>query len=304
MCDESKINKVRATGRLLDRLLLEREEYRMQWQYHQQRRPGTGVNRAAVAEVISGHLYDMGERPDSTTARHIKDRVGRAIAGQVLSSETLRWFIEAFRMSPEDQDLLREAFAHGRTTMALPPVNTLQKRQSLPRPQRHRTVMLFERRIIDATGQAVSHHSQHTIMAREDGVDRYPCFLSSRLANVIMVHGGQVEKPCRPPLIEIVLSRSLRQGETTSFAFERAFQRIDGVDTEYRRVANELTQNLDIVVQFDPRRLPSRVWWTEWDDHQAGNVLQEELVTLDGDHRAHCFLPYMMNAAAGFRWTW
>ncbi|GAA0971913.1 hypothetical protein GCM10009555_024080 [Acrocarpospora macrocephala] len=297
-------NDAKAAGLLLRRMLTERAEYRAKWQYQQKRRSSSDMNRTAVAEVITQYLWAEGERHESKTARHMKDRVGRALAGQVMSPETLEWFITAFEMPTEDQRMLEEAYLHGMLPTDLPPADTLQKRQSLPRPQRHRTMMAFERRTIDVTGRAASHHSLRTIIACEDGVDRYPCFLSPRMAGIRVIHGGRVVTPYRPPVIEIALARSLREGETTSLEYRRDFEQIGGVDTEYRRVANGRAQNLGIVVQFHPHRLPSKVWWATWDAHRGGNVVEEQPVSLDADHRAHRFLPYMKNAAAGFHWVW
>ncbi|MFI6904490.1 hypothetical protein ACIBKY_24740 [Nonomuraea sp. NPDC050394] len=306
MPDAYVLHSTKTTGRMLSHLLLERDEYRKRWQRQQKRRSPTGLlNRHAVAAVIAGHLMDAGIFAESETEldRKLKDRVGRALDGKVLSPETLNWFVEAFSMAPEDERRLREAHAAKALITGIPLVDTLQVRQMLPVAQRHRTVMLFERRIIDAEGRAVAHHSSHTIVACEDGVDRYPCFPGPGESKMIMVHGGRVSARSQS-VVEIVLPMSLRQGESTSFEYRRDFRRVGGPDTEYRRVVNARAQNIDIVVQFHPKRLPSRLWWSAWDHYRDGDVLEEELVTLDAECRAHRFLPYMENAAAGFRWEW
>ncbi|GAA1017740.1 hypothetical protein Aple_024900 [Acrocarpospora pleiomorpha] len=268
------------------------------------------MSRQAIALVIANYLVDSGIFPESETKldRKLKDRVGRALDGKVLSPETLNWFIEAFHLTPDDEQMLREAHTTKKVVTNVPLVNTLRVRQPLPIPQRHRTIMLFERRIIDATGRATTHHSAHTIVACEDGVDHYPCFLSPRTSDIVVIHGGHVsagpDHGADPRIIKITLSTSLREGDSTSFEYRSEFHREKGIDTEYRRVVNARTQNIDIVVKFHPRRLPSKVWWAAWDDYQAGNVVEQEPVTLDLEHRAHRFLPYMENAAAGFRWVW
>ncbi|MGW0809813.1 hypothetical protein [Nonomuraea sp. NPDC002799] len=311
MLDDHVPDGTRAAGRVLRHLLLQRREYRTQWQRYQQRRsPADVINKHAIAMVITHYLMDSGLFPESETRldRKLKDRVGRALEGKVLSPETLNWFIEAFCLTPEDEQMLRESYTTARIIAHGPVANTLRVRQNLPVPQRHRTVMLFERRIIGVTGRAVTHHSAHTIVACEDDVGHYPCFRSARTTDIVMVHGGYIspvpDLAVDPSIVNIRLSAFLREGESTSFEYRRDFHREGGVDTEYRRAANARTQNIDIVVQFHPRRLPDKVWWAAWDDYRDGNVVEREAVALDSENRAHRFLPYLENAVAGFCWAW
>jgi hypothetical protein len=93
-------------------------------------------------------------------------------------------------------------------------------------------------------------------------------------------------------------------GQVGSLEYQANFAPGSSVMTEYRQVAHARTDNVDIVVQFHHKRLPHRVWWTVWDDYRDGTVLAEQPVTLDPDGRAHRYLPYLENAAAGFRWEW
>ncbi|MCK2218368.1 hypothetical protein MF672_031925 [Actinomadura sp. ATCC 31491] len=311
MLDDHVPDSTRTTGRLLRHLLLDRKDYRALWQRHQHRRPAADVmNKHAIAMVLSDHLVDSGIFSESETRlnRKLKDRVGRALDGKILSAETLSWFIDAFCMTPHDEHMLREAHSAGTISANVPLVNTLRLPQKLPMPQRHRTIMLFERRVIDATGRAVTHHSTHTIVACEDGVDSYPCFPYSRASDIVVIHGGHlVEAPdttADPSVATIALSVSLSEGESTSFEYQRNFHPSADVDTEYRRLVNARTQNIDFVVQFHSLHLPRRVWWAVWDDYQGGQVVEQMPVALDLQHRAHRFLPYMENAVAGFRWTW
>src|SRR5215470_17568801 len=108
-------NASRAVGELLQSLLLERDDYRGLWSRHEQRSASSGVNQAAVARVIAQHLWESGERPDSQRRlpRMLKDRVHRALAGEVISPETLNWFIGAFQMTSEDARRLRGVRVNG-----------------------------------------------------------------------------------------------------------------------------------------------------------------------------------------------
>jgi hypothetical protein len=291
-------------------VLLESAPYRELWRRQQFRSSLSGaLSQAAVARVIANHLWASGDRPeaDRSLPRKSKDLVYRALGGRSISPQTLRWFIDAFEMSVADENALWETYEGRMAQRPMPLLNTLRMPQTLPVPQLHRTVMVFERRVIDASGRAAAHRSTHGILAWEDGVDRYPCFASPRLAKFTLVYGGKVlpaDARRAPTVIEISLGRSLRKGEYAAFEYLSEYGRSRRVDTEYRRVASARTRSVSIAVEFDPGRLPKRVWWAIWDDYRGGNVLSEEPVTLDEGYSVQRFLPFMENAAAGFRWEW
>ncbi|MEU7603961.1 hypothetical protein [Streptomyces sp. NPDC041003] len=150
----------------MQQLLLQRVEYRDRW-VRLARRSGAsaGVSQAAVAEVIALHLWETGERPDTGTAlpRTLKDRVQRALAGEVLSPQTLDWFIGAFRMNRVDGDMLRAERFHDPAGRDASLANTLREEQPLPLRQRHRTVSVFERRFIGIGGYPVRHRTTQAV---------------------------------------------------------------------------------------------------------------------------------------------
>lgn len=85
------------------RELLERPgKYRAFWETRIARLGKSALNEAAIARVLAEHLWDVGERPDTDVElpRRLRDRVSRALDGSVLSAETLRWFIAAFKIDP------------------------------------------------------------------------------------------------------------------------------------------------------------------------------------------------------------
>jgi hypothetical protein len=297
-------------GEALTRLLSQREEYRKHWTRFQHRGQGTELNQAAIARVITLHLWDVGERSDSdlTLARTLKDRIRRCLAGEVVSAETLNWFIDAFQMTAEDADQLR-AVRFGVITglEPQPVINSLRNPLYLPFPQQHRTISVFEHRTIGPGGHAVAHHTTRAIMACEDGVSSYPYRLVPGATNVRVQRGGNAieihEFNGSTPIVEIKLTRPLHTGEVASLEYSVDFDAHE-LSTEYRRVAHARTGNLDIVVKFSPSRPPRQLWWAVWDNYRDGVVVHEEAVTLDTEGSVHRFLPYLENAAVGFHWTW
>lgn len=87
-----------AASSYLYELLVRPGKYRKLWELRVDRPGSRPVNEAAVARVLAEYLWEVGERSDTDTEllRRLRDRVSRALAGSVLSAETLRWFVEAF----------------------------------------------------------------------------------------------------------------------------------------------------------------------------------------------------------------
>lgn len=302
---------IRATGRLLVSLLVQRGPYRRRWEQRLGRGlPDGALNKSAVAKVIAAHLWDTGERSDTETAlpRQIKDRVYRALSGELISAETLTWFADAFDMTGTDRERLRALRFPDMPGSGGPVVDSLRHPQFVPISQRHRTIAVFERRMIGPAGTVVGHQTTSAILACEDGVTSYPYRLVRGARAVRVRRGGRVtarhEFPKAAPVLEITLNTPLRRGQVASLEYDVEFTPQAHRSCEYRRVAHSRCENVNIIVQFTPARRPAQLWWTVWDDYRDGEVLYEEPALLDVEACAHHFVPYMENAAAGFRWTW
>jgi hypothetical protein len=311
MPDSDHNDRLRETGELLRTLLLQRPAYASQWRHLQRRSLSREtLSQSAVAQVIAVHLWDSGERSDTETGlpRELKDRVHRALRGETLSGETLNWFIDAFKMTNQDARQLRAVLGAGLPRLGVPIVDSLHSQQQLPIPQRHRTVAAFEHHIIGPGQRTISHQSTRAITACEDGVDSYPYRLVPGASEVAVLRGGHItarhEQPGSAPILEITLSTKLQRGQIASLEYQVRFRPDADIACEYRRVAHARADNVDIVVQFDNQHLPTRAWWTVWDDYKDGNVLGQEEVSPDSDGCIHQFIPYLENAAAGFCWKW
>jgi len=302
--------RAQSVAQLLEKLLLQRAEYAERWQYCQRRaRPEGTLNQAAVAQVIAEHLWNTGERSERETdlPRILKDTVHRALLGKGISAQTLTWFIEAFDLRQDDARQLRAALS-GPPPNGSPVTDTLRGPQELPIPQRHRTVAVFERRVIGPDGAPVAHHVSRAIVAQKGTVSFYPCRQFSTASEVTMLRGGTIaakhEPPDSSPVLEMMLSRPLLVGQVGSLEYQAIFGPAASLVTEYRQVAHARADNVDIVVQFNHKRLPRQVWWAVWDGYRDGAILAEQPVMLDSDGCAHRYLPFLENAAVGFRWTW
>lgn len=91
--------------------LLYKPEYRSKWAQYVQRRRGTGINQRAVSAFIADELSEQQGQPiDPDT---IKDRVARALKGEVVTESTATMFIDAFGFSTDHaNELRRSVLAH------------------------------------------------------------------------------------------------------------------------------------------------------------------------------------------------
>jgi hypothetical protein len=62
-------------------------------------------------------------------------------------------------------------------------------------------------------------------------------------------------------------------------------------------------ENIEIRVEFHPDMLPAHVWWAVWDGLD-GDLVEEEPVSLGGQHEVHRYLRSVEKTVVGFRWSW
>lgn len=291
------------TSRMLRELLLDKH-YACRWQAYIGRRQTHALHQSGICQVIAeylrtNHLHPLG---DEALPRKLKDRVYRALGGQSLSLGTLRWFIEAFEMSPDDTaTLLRLAGSHapGGTVIG----RSLVKPGVLP-PRRHRTVSLQEWHRVGPDGLPESHRSLHLIRANER-LDRYPYIFDTDAASVRVVHGGRASEPYALDnglyAVDIMLDQTLDVGETASMEYETTFWYRTPPPQEFRRASSGRIDNLDLRVQFHPLRLPAQVWWSEW-PALDGPPATSEPVGLDVAKSVHRHLDAIERTVVGFRW--
>lgn len=291
------------TARTLRQFLLE-ENYSWRWQAQIGRRQAHALHQSGICRVIAEYLWanDLQPVTDRDLPRKLKDRVYRALRGQSLSLGTLRWFIEAFEMTPEDTaTLLRLAGSHasGGTVVG----GSVVKPGVLP-PRRHQTVSLNEWHRVGPDGLPESHRTVHVIRASER-LERFPYIFDTDAASVRVVKGGRASEPYSLDTglyaVDIVLTHPLEEGETASMEYETTFWYRTAPPQEFRRASTGRIENLDLRVQFHHLRLPVRVWWSEWPglDHPPSLT---EAVELDGAKSVHRYLTAIERTVVGFRW--
>lgn len=307
---ERKRRGQRAAGRQLRTLLLQVGPYRDRWEDVAERSIVTDeVNQAAVCEVIAQWLYDDGH-PDTDTElnRRLKDKVSRALSGDVLTPRTLEWFIEAFRLSPHDAARVRGLHRGGIEQREI--IGTLAPGApgSARRAPAHRTTLLFEHHYIGRDGLPVHHHTQQTIYSLTDGLDRYHVRIDTDEAEVRVKRGGTSGEPYQLGngllAIDITFPHPLGFGEAHYLDYWTNLHYSRPPAREFRRAAHQRVEHVDMRVEFHRDRLPSRIWWAEWSGYVDGDVVERTEVTLDEERSAHRYLDAIENTVVGFHWDW
>jgi hypothetical protein len=294
-----------ATGALLRELLVSDPHYRRLWRQRVER-DRAELSQAAVAKVIEEYLWDSGERSENLTglARQLKDRVSRALNGEALSTETLKWFIAAFRIDEQDEGRLWDVFA-GKGGGGIS--HTLRRRREMIRHQCHRTISLVERYFVDRYGSLTLRRTHHAIRALEDGVDIYIFNHEPQALAVEVIHGGCVgnhyEYGGGLTSVEIVLDHPLRKTESTVLEYCTSFIPRTTQLTEVRRAAFRRSENVDFAVEFEASKIPRSAWWCAWDDHFGGARILENPVDIR-KNVIRQFLPFIEETVVGFRWDW
>ena len=309
-----------AAGGYLRELLQRPGRYRQLWESRAERtRPGA-INHLAVANVLAHHLWNAPRATGSSDvlARQLKDTVGRALSGRVLSRSTLALFVAAFGLTPQEEDRLWRLWrGTGRITVLAGPramsSGSVAKVVSELGPRRHQTVSLHDHVYVGPDRRLNRTRTLQVVEAIVDGLDAIPYLYDT---NAVSLELGQ---GCAGPpgpfrqigdvlyATDIPLTRTLGLGETLTLEYWTCYEYgRDPVDPEermYRRAVMATLDNFDMRVAFHADQLPTAVWWAMWDGMEGG-VLDQELVTPDSQHSVHRYLRSLERSVVGFHWAW
>jgi len=309
-----------AAGRYLRELLQRPGRYRQLWESRAERtRPGA-INHLAVANVLAHHLWNAPRATGSSDvlARQLKDTVGRALSGRVLSRSTLALFVAAFGLTPQEEDRLWRLWrGTGRITVLAGPramrSGSVAKVVRELGPRRHQTVSLHDHVYVGPDRRLNRTRTLQVVEAIVDGLDAIPYLYDT---NAVSLELGQ---GCAGPpgpfrqigdvlyATDIPLTRTLGLGETLTLEYWTCYEYgRDPVDPEermYRRAVMATLDNFDMRVAFHADQLPTAVWWAMWDGMEGG-VLDQELVTPDSQHSVHRYLRSLERSVVGFHWAW
>ncbi|MGD0924038.1 MAG: hypothetical protein ABR926_02455 [Streptosporangiaceae bacterium] len=308
-----------AAGRYLRELLLRPGRYRQLWESHAQRsRPGA-INHLAVADVLAQHLWESPRSAghSDVLAHQLKDTVGRALSGRLLSRSTLDLFVAAFGFSGQEQERLwRLWHGSGRITVLTGPramrSGAAAEVAGVLGPRRHQTVSLHDHVYADADRRLARTRTLQVVEALADGLDAIPYLYDTNAVALELGQGcagapGPVRRIGELYGTDIRLARSLGLGETITLEYWTSYH-YDGNATgpserQYRRAVMNTLENFDMRIQFHPDQVPDTVWWAVWDGVE-GQVLEQERVTPDSQYSVHRYLRSLERSVVGFHWSW
>ena len=308
-----------AAGRYLRELLLRPGRYRQLWESHAQRsRPGA-INHLAVADVLAQHLWDSpraGGHSD-VLAHQLKDTVGRALSGKMLSRSTLSLFADAFGFTSQEQERLWRLWrGTGRITVLAGPramrSGAAAEVAGVLGPRRHQTVSLHDHVYADADRRLARTRTLQVVEALTDGLDAIPYLYDTNAVTLELGQGcagapGPVRQIGELYGTDIRLARSLGLGETTTLEYWTSYHydgnSVDPGERQYRRAVMNTLENFDMRIEFHPDQLPDAVWWAVWDGVEGG-VLEQEQVAPDSQHSVHRYLRSLERSVVGFHWRW
>jgi hypothetical protein len=262
-----------------------------------------------VCSVLAEYLIDAGELPESdpSPTRRIKDRVRRAVSGEVLTPSTVRAFSGAFGFEPSDLERL-EALLSGSSRVRVLS-GSFAGSPELNAHRQHRTISLHEHHYVNADHMPYRHRTSQVIEATEDGMATHRYIFDSTALTVDVLHGGAVRGPAFVVAdglfgVDIVLTRPLKRGETTTLEYETRFAYPEPPAAEFRRAGlARVVENVDLMVQFDLSGPPRRVYFSTWDALDAPPATDSPM-ELEADGSVHVYLARLDHAIAGFRWVW
>jgi hypothetical protein len=276
------------------------------------------VSQRAVCMIVTKYLYERGELgtdPETLEGKDLrqwKDRISRVARGTHLSAETLRAIIEAFEMDGKDAErlwLIHSGVDHSRVVIG-----------ELPEPQRsgfhksqHDTLVIMDEHYMGLNGLPRRHETTQIVVPRVEGLTYFPIRFNGAdlvdITSVELLRGGKRQEPIILPngtheyRIEFLQPLTLRDTASIKYAVDFDYQSRPSAD--YRRAIYGHLDRLFIYVKFDPDRVPSKVWWTEWQSWEDdSDILRERLVDLDDELSVHHDLFYIKSAVVGFRWEW
>ena len=320
MSDLARTESQRAAAEYLRELLLKPGRYRDSWQCLATRPRDDVINQLAVTEVLANQVRLTPSSPGEAQmmSYQLRDVVSGALTGGQLSQHVLQRFVEAFEFSEHEAERLWRLWNGSAAIRVMSgshavPSQAEEDLKLAMGPRRHGTLSLHDHLWIGADGRIDRSRIIHVVEASASGVDRIPYVCDTNVLTLEVGRGckdltSEVRQIAKGVFAtEILLSRSLDLGETTTFEYFVTYRYPGDFENpeerESRRAVMRQLNNLDMRVEFHQDRLPARLFWASWDGVE-GEMVEREPLTLDVQHSAHRYLRTLEMTVAGFYWEW
>jgi hypothetical protein len=270
------------------------------WEKHA---PGTRpavLDPVAVADVLRAHApIDI---PATDAAALVRD----ALNGDAVTSTTLDLFVDAFDLGARHAGRLHNLL-NGSDSVRVIIGDSLDLLRHVG-PPRHATIALHELHTLGPDGLPAEHQTIQVIKSTVDTLDAYPYRFDTDELAVEVIRGGHVGDVYRLNDnlygVDIVLERPLSVDETALMHYRTTFLYRTAPPPEFRRAVLGTMTDVTLWVQFNPQRLPARVWLGRWDRLDDASLLDNTEVELDGEYSVQARFDRVEDAIIGFHWSW
>jgi hypothetical protein len=290
-------NRSAQTGAYMRMLLARPGEPRSVWEKHAvSARPGQ-IDIRAVAEAIR-RPADEGD---------LAPAVQEILSGTHVDAHTLERFLEVFDLGPRHEQRLRNLMAGSDSVRVIVggALEELQRHTPVPR---YDTLAVHELHTLGPDGLPAEHQTIQVIKSTVDGLRTYPYRFDTDELVVEVVRGGHVGDMYKVANtlygVDIVLDHPLAAGEKTLMHYRTTFLYRTPPPTEFRRGVMGTMKDVTLWVQFHPDRLPAQIWLGRWDRLDHANVIEQQLIELDGEYSVQVRYDKVEDAIVGFHWVW
>jgi hypothetical protein len=296
-------------GRALRRMLSDPAlPYRELWERRGAAYRGRDLNQTAVAKVVAAYLVDRGllsEFEEGDWPRARRDWVRSRLAGAVLTHLELELFMDAFVLEEGDRDRLRHLLESDAPPMFVPGELRLD---GLPDRSTYAVDRTLDEHVVGADGRPAYHRTTQTVRALSDDVRACLHLFDAEQVSVDVTKGGTGDAPRHVAdgvwVVVITLDTPLRAGESCDLVYETTFDFRHDPTPVLRRAAPPHEAEIEMVVTFDPARLPAEVHLSTWATATDPQPVSSALVGLDHEHRASATWTVLRAGLVGFSWTW
>lgn len=166
---------------------------------------------------------------------------------------------------------------------------------------------LHEYHYLGPTGIPHHHRTIQLVKALVDDLESYAYRFDTDELEVQVERGGRATELGQREDglygVEVEFYRPLKCGEIVTLLYNTTFHYKIAPDPVLRRQARRLVENMELNVQFDPLKLPARLWWASWEDRDGPDIDRED-IALDEDLSASRYLTTVKDTIVGFVWQW
>jgi hypothetical protein len=223
-----------------------------------------------------------------------------------MSDRTLELFIEAFGLTPEHADELRDLLRGRSGRSQLVVATALAGERDMP-PRTWRTLQLAEEHTV-GPDRAPREHLTRQLLEAVERTERYYYAFDTPHAAVSVLAGGAPVAAFRLPgssihVVEIELCRPLLPGQTLHLEYRTVFSYPQPPDPVFRRGVSESVRHVAVTVRFDPAAQPRAVRRGRWDSVAATEPTRADPVELVGGQTSLELVPDG-ECVIGYTWEW